>query len=81
MEFLQQLLSEAGADTLRAFTVMPGFGGYFKDVKGVTEFSPQRIILNVGKITVTVVGDGLSVGRYFSGDMFISGSIKGVCLE
>ena len=56
MEFLREILNSAGADTINAFTVVPGFGGYFKDVKGVADFSPQKIMLIVGKLAVTVVG-------------------------
>lgn len=81
MEFLQQILSAAGADTVNAFTVVPGFGGYFKGVKGVAEYSPQNITLSVGKITVCVRGEQLSVGSFFEGDMFISGCIAGVSIE
>lgn len=81
MEFLQQILSQAGADTLRAFTVAPGYGGYFRDVKGVAEFSPQKIVLNVGRLLITVIGSRLSVGSFSGGDMFISGSISGVTVE
>lgn len=80
MEFLQEILSAAGADTLRAFTVVPGFGGYFKGVKGVTEFSPGKIVLVVGDMRVSVEGENLTVGRYFMGDMFISGVISSVCI-
>lgn len=81
MEFLQQILSAAGADTLNAFTVVPGFGGYFKGVKGVTSFSPQKIALAVGKTPVSVSGEDLAIGRFFEGDLFISGRITGVELE
>ena len=80
MEFLQEILSAAGADTLSAFTVVPGFGGYFKGVNGVTEFSPGKIVLAVGDIRVSVEGENLTVGRYFMGDMFISGVISSVCI-
>ena len=80
MEFLQEILSAAGADTLRAFTVVPGFGGYFKVVKGVTEFSPGKIVLVVGDMRVSVEGENLTVGRYFMGDMFISVVISSVCI-
>ncbi len=81
MEFLQSILNEAGADTARAFTIVPLFGGYFKSVKGVSEFSPQKIVLSVGKLNLTVRGENLCVGKFFQGDLFISGDIKGVELE
>ncbi len=81
MEFLQEILGAAGADTLRAFTVIPGFGGYFKGIKSVCECSPQKIVLALAGVRVAIEGEGLSVGRYFRGDMFVSGAIKGVSVE
>ncbi len=81
MNFLEQILSECGADTLKAFTIVPGFGGYFKSVKGVSELSPTRITLALPKLTLFVAGENLSVGRYFEGDLFISGAISGVTIE
>lgn len=81
MEFLQHILSAAGADTLRAFTVVPGFGGYFKGVGGITCFSCSRIALAVGGSAVEVVGEGLSVGRFFAGDLFIKGRISEIRID
>lgn len=81
MEFLQQILSAAGADTMRAFTIVPSFGGYFRSVKGVISFAEDKIVLSVSRLTVSVSGSNLTVGRFFEGDLFISGDIKGVQVE
>lgn len=81
MKLLQQILNELGADTLKSITVIPDFGGYFQSVKGVFEFSPTRIVLQISKKRVTVEGEGLKVGEYFEGDILIKGKIEGVKIE
>ena len=37
MKLLEQILSEMGADTLKSFTVIPRFGGYFRSVKSIND--------------------------------------------
>ena len=81
MEFLQHILGAAGADTLHAFTVVPGFGAYFRGVGSVAECGSGRIVVASGGVSLTVTGEGLSVGRYFQGDLFISGRIGEVRIE
>ena len=49
MKLLEQILSELGADTLKSFSVVPDFGGYFRSVKGVSEYSPEKIVLSSEK--------------------------------
>ena len=48
MEFLQHILGAAGADTLHAFTVVPGFGVYFRGVGSVAECGSGRIVVASG---------------------------------
>ncbi len=81
MKLLQQILSEAGADTGKAFTVIPAFGGYFKSVKRVEEFTPQKIILIVAKRRICVRGEELAIDKYFQQDLLIRGNITGVDVE
>lgn len=81
MKLLQQILAEAGADTARAYTVVPDFGGYFKSVKAVAEYSPEKVVLRIGKTTLTVTGKNLSIGKYFEGDLLIRGEIGGTSFE
>lgn len=78
MEFLNEILKEAGADTLAAFTVVPSFGAYFKSVKGVGEYTAQRIVIIVGKKTVTLSGENLNISQFGGGDMFVRGDVRGV---
>lgn len=81
MKLLQQILREAGADLDRAFTVVPSFGGYFKSVKRVEEYTPEKIVLSVAKKRLTVKGEKLLIDKYFQQDLLIRGEISGVELE
>ena len=81
MKLLNEILSELGADTRKSLTVVPDFGGYFQNVKGISEFTPVRIVLELNRGTVTVEGENLKVGEYFQGDVFIKGRIGVVKIE
>ena len=81
MKLLQQILREAGAEPDRAFTVVPSFGGYFKSVKRVESYSPEKVVLAVAKLRVTVTGAKLTIDKYFQQDLFIRGDITGVTVE
>ena len=81
MKLLEQILSELGADTLKCFSIVPGFGGYFRSVKGVAEFSQERIVLALKKNKITVEGSSLAIGKYFEEDVLITGSIAGVKID
>ena len=81
MKLLQQILREAGADLDKSFTVIPAFGGYFKSVKRVEDFSPERIVLSVNKRRLTVSCEKLIIDKYFKKDLLIRGNISGVNFE
>ncbi len=81
MKLLDQILSELGADTLKSFSVVPGFGGYFRSVKGVAEYSPEKVVLALRKNRITIEGDRLTLGKYFEEDLFIRGDITGVKID
>ncbi len=81
MKLLEQILGELGGDTLKAFTVVPDFGGYFRAVKSVAEYSEERIVLLAGKRGITLEGKKLEVGKYFEQDIFIRGVIESVKIE
>lgn len=81
MELLQQILREAGCDIDRSFTVLPEFGGYFKSVKRIDDFSAERVTLTVGKRRLVVRGEKLSVDKFFQQDLLIKGNITGVSFE
>ena len=81
MELLQQILREAGADVNCSVTIIPGFGGYFKGVKRVEEYSEEKITLISQKKRWTIVGENLSIDKYFEQDLLIRGNIKGISYE
>jgi len=81
MKLLEQILGELGGDTLKAFTDVPDFGGYFRAVKSVAEYSEERIVLLAGKRVITLEGKKLEVGKYFEQDIFIRGVIESVKIE
>ena len=81
MKLLEQILGELGADTLKAFTVVPDFGGYFRSVKSVAEYSEEKIVLLARRRVITIEGKKLEVGKYFEQDIFIKGEIESVKIE
>lgn len=81
MKLLQQLLNEMGADTLKSITLIPDSCCYLKNVKSVVDFSPERIVLKVGKSSVTVEGNDMTLGEFFEGDLIIKGGVKGVKID
>ncbi|MBE7088977.1 MAG: hypothetical protein E7370_05660 [Clostridiales bacterium] len=81
MKIIFELLKEYGADTMRSFTVIPDFGGYFASVKEVVEYTPQKITLKIKRYLLKIVGENLSIGKYFEQDLLILGKILGVTLE
>lgn len=81
MKLLQQLLNEMGADTLKSITLIPDSCCYLKSVKSVVDFSPERIVLKVGKSSVTVEGNDMTLGEFFEGDLIIKGGVKGVKID
>ena len=81
MKLLEQILSELGADTLKSFSVVPDFGGYFRSIKGVAEYSSERIVLAQKKTKITIEGENLTLGKYFEEDLLIKGRITGVRID
>ncbi|MDE6585544.1 MAG: YabP/YqfC family sporulation protein [Clostridia bacterium] len=81
MKLLEQILGELGADDAKAFTVIPSFGGYFKSVRSVKEYSPEKITLVLKKTALTLEGEKMEIGKYFEQDIFIKGEIKVIKID
>ena len=77
MKLLEQILSELGADSLKSFSIVPDFGGYFRSIKGVAE----KIVLTLRKNKIILTGENLTLGKYFEEDLLIKGKIKGVEID
>ncbi len=74
-------MSELGADGLKTFYIQPGFGGYFRSVKSIREYSPERVVLCLKGGAITLEGERLQIDKYFEEDVMIRGAIKGVQIE
>ena len=81
MKLLEQIMQELGGDTLKAFTVVPRFGGYFRSIKSIAEYSPQKIVLRLKKFDITLSGEDMQVEKYFEEDIFIKGNIEGIQID
>ena len=81
MKLLEQILQECGGDTLKSFSVIPDFGGYFRSVKTIAEFSPQKIGIDLKRERIILNGENMQIGKYFQDDVFIKGVIKVVEIE
>ncbi len=81
MKLLEQIMDELGADMLKSFSIVPSFGGYFRSVKSIAEYSPERLVLLQKKTSIVLEGENLQVGKYFEEDIFIKGNIKVIKVE
>lgn len=80
MRLFSEIEKVLGAgDSLRVqYTVVDGKGGYFQNVKRILEFSETKIVLKGKKGAVCIEGTGLSLGKYFAGDVAVAGDIAKV---
>lgn len=74
-------MGELGADTLKSFIIVPSFGGYFRSIKSVKEYSPEKIVLSQKRRDLTIQGEKLEVGKYFEEDILIKGDIKVISVD
>lgn len=81
MKLLEQIIEELGGDTLKSFSVVPSFGGYFRSIKSIAEYSPEKIILLQRKGSIVLEGENMEVGKYFEQDIFIKGEIKVITVD
>lgn len=70
-----------GADSLKSVTLIPQFGGYFKSVKSVLEYSEERVVLSQRKLKIVIEGEKLQLAKYFEADVLLTGDIKAVRFE
>ncbi len=76
MRLYDEIFKNADGAAMERCAVVPNGGGYFEGVKALGEFSPTRIVLCFPKIEVEVLGEGLSVRKYYDGDLQIAGKIS-----
>lgn len=81
MKLLEQILRDMGADLDKSFIIIKDFGGYFKCVKKVEEYSPEKLVLALNKGKLTIVGTKLNIEKYFQQDLLVRGNVSGVNIE
>ena len=75
MRLYEEIFKDAESAALCRCVVVPDGGGYIEGVKGVEDFSPQRVILRFNKWQAAIEGEGLFIKKYCIGDLELSGKI------
>ena len=75
MRLYEEIFKDTEGVALARCTIVPGGGGYFEGVKGVQDFSPERIVICFRKDTVAVEGKDLFIKKYGDGDLRVMGEI------
>lgn len=75
MRLYDEIFKNADGFSFSRCTVVPGGGGYFEGVKAVGDFSPERVVVCFPRGNVAVEGKGLTIKKYYDGDLQLSGQI------
>jgi hypothetical protein len=81
MRLYDEIFKDADGFSFSRCTVVPGGGGYFEGVKAVGDFSPEKVIVCFPRGNVEVEGKGLSIKKYYDGDLQLSGQIYALRVE
>lgn len=81
MRLYQEILD--GMDNSELFAgarciFFPCGNGYFQGVKAIGDFSPERIVVVFKRVDVEILGENLSLGKYYEGDLKVLGKIREV---
>lgn len=55
--------------------IFPCGEGYFEGVKALGDFSTERVVLRFPHCEAVVEGEGLHIGKYLDGDLYLTGRI------
>ncbi len=75
MRLYDEIFKNADGGAMQRCVIVPEGGGYFEGVKGVEEFSPERLVLRFPRQRVELTGKGLSIQKYYGDDLQIDGRI------
>ena len=75
MRLYEEIFKDVDGVSLARCTIVPGGGGYFEGVKGVQDFSAERIVLCFRKETIAIEGKDLVIKQYGDGDLRVLGEI------
>lgn len=82
MKLIEEILAQlpVGAAEIGRihYSVLDGRGGYFQNVKAISEFSERAIVLAGKRGGVRIEGERLSLGKYCGGDATVLGDIRRV---
>lgn len=78
MRLYDEIFKDADGDSFSRCIFVPNGGGYFEGVKGVADFSDDRVVLCFPKKNLEIKGVGLSIKKYCDGDLQLSGNILSV---
>ena len=78
MRIYEQLFKGVDGVATARCTLVPCGDGYFEGVKSVGDFSTERIVLYFARESVEIVGENLSIGKYYEEDLYLTGRILSV---
>ena len=81
MRLYDEIFKNADEFSFSRCTVVPGGGGYFEGVKAVGDFSSEKIVICFQHGNVAVEGKGLTIKKYYDGDLQLSGQIFALQVE
>ena len=76
MRLYEEILKSVDGVSLSRCVIVPNGGGYFEGVKGVEDFSPERIMLRFSQGQAVIEGSAFFIKKYCDGDLEILGKIK-----
>ena len=75
MQLYDELFKSVDGVASARCNIVPRGGGYFEGVKAVGDFSSERIVLYFPRESVEIVGENLAIGKYYEGDLYLTGRI------
>ncbi len=75
MRLYDEIFKNADGCAMQRCIIVPEGGGYFEGVKGVEEFSSERMAIRFPRQRVELTGKGLSIRKYYGDDLQIDGTI------
>ncbi len=80
MRLYDEIFKNADGGATERLVVVPKGGGYFQGVKSVGEFSREKLLLYFASGAVEIVGEELSIKKYYDGDLQVRGRIFSLAL-
>ena len=75
MHLYEEIFKSVDGAAMSRCIIVPNGGGYFEGVKGVEDFSSERIVLRFSQGLAAIEGRALFIKKYCDGDLEIAGRI------